>query len=180
VTWSSPLQEKADNNKQKERKAIMKTTNKTLIAALAGIALFAAPVQAQYKAVGDDGIAASPKVRAQLNERRATVNTAPAVAASMLCPKCKDVWVSQVDPTPKGAKVLLSQGRPTNKVARHLCAGCETTISVVGLSKATRHNLATHTCSSCGAATLACCSTKSAPGVVTKGMENKVEIAPIK
>jgi len=38
----------------------MKTTNKTLIAALAGIALFsfASPVQAQNKAVGDDGIAA--------------------------------------------------------------------------------------------------------------------------
>ena len=39
----------------------MKTTNKTLIAALAGIALFsfASPVQAQNKAVGDDGIAAN-------------------------------------------------------------------------------------------------------------------------
>ena len=160
----------------------MTTTNKTLIATLAGIALlsFAGPAQAQYRPTGSDGITASPKVRAQLVERRATVNTAPAVAASMLCPKCKDAWVSQVDPTPKGAKVLLSQGRPTNKVASHLCGGCETTISVVGLSKADRHNVATHTCSSCGAATLACCSTKAAAGVVTKGMEKKVEIAPIK
>ncbi len=159
----------------------MKTTNNTLIATLAGIALlsFAGPVRAQYRPAGDDGISASPKVRAQLVERRATVNTAPAVAAPMLCPKCKDVWVSQVDPAPKGAKVLLSQGRPINKVARHLCGGCETAISVAGLSKADRHNVATHTCSSCGAATLACCSTKAAVGVVTKGMENKVEIAPI-
>ena len=146
----------------------MRKTNKTLIATLAGIALlsFAGPAQAQYRPTGDDGITASPKVRAQLVERRATVNTAPAVAASMLCPKCKDAWVSQVDPTPKGAKVLLSQGRPTNKVARHLCGGCETTISIVGFSKATRHSVATHTCSSCGARNLACCSS----GTATKGM----------
>ncbi len=133
----------------------MQTTNKTLIATLAAIAFlsFAGPVRAQYRPSGDDGITASPKVRAQLVERGTTVNTASAVAASMLCSKCKDVWVSQVDPTPKGAKVLLSQGRPTNKVAKHLCGGCETTISVVGLSKADRHNVATHTCSSCGAVT---------------------------
>src|SRR5204863_1457130 len=130
----------------------------------------AGPAPAQYRPTGDDGITASPKVRAQLVERRATVSTSPAVAASMLCPKCKDAWVNQVDPTPKGAKVLLSQGRPTNKVARHLCGGCETTISVVGLSKATRHDVATHSCSSCGAVTLACCSTKGAAAVATKGM----------
>jgi len=168
--------------KQNERKAIMTTTNKTLIATLAGIALlsFAGPAQAQYRPTGSDGITASPKVRAQLVERRATVNTAPAVAASMLCPKCKDAWVSQVDPTPKGAKVLLSQGRPTNKVAKHLCGGCETTISVVGLSKADRHNVATHTCSGCVAATLACCSTKDSGAGATTGMEKQIEIAPLK
>ena len=50
----------------------MKTTNKTLIAALAGIVLFsfASPVQAQYNAVGDDGICASPKVRQMLTENK--------------------------------------------------------------------------------------------------------------
>ncbi len=44
----------------------MKLTNKNLIAALAGIALLAVanPVKAQYKPMGDDGITASPKVRA--------------------------------------------------------------------------------------------------------------------
>ena len=100
----------------------MKTTNKTLIATLAGIALlsFAGPAQAQYRPTGDDGITASPKVRAQLVERRATVNTTPAVAASMLCPKCKDAWVNQVDPTPKGAKVLLSQARRCDSLVLQL------------------------------------------------------------
>ena len=48
----------------------MKTTHKTLVAALAGIALFslASPLQAQSKAVGNDGIAASPKVLQVLTE----------------------------------------------------------------------------------------------------------------
>jgi hypothetical protein len=50
----------------------MKPTNKTLITALAGIALFsfASPVQAQYNAVGDDGICASPKFRQLLTENK--------------------------------------------------------------------------------------------------------------
>ena len=73
----------------------MKTTNKTLIAALAGIAMFAftSSVLAQYKPTGDDGITASPKARALLDERKARLNTAVAAVASMPCPKCKDVWV---------------------------------------------------------------------------------------
>src|SRR5437879_1690232 len=50
----------------------MKNTHCFLIAA-AALALFASAGQsrAQYQAVGDDGIAASPKVRAMLNERKA-------------------------------------------------------------------------------------------------------------
>ncbi len=158
----------------------MKTTNKTLIAALAGIALFAAPVQAQYKAVGDDGIAASPKVRAQLNERKARLNTATPALASMACPKCKDEWVTLPNRQAKPAQFLLSRGVPTTKVARHLCASCDTTITVEGLSKATRHNVVTHQCTSCGAQTLACCNTSKGGDVATKGMEKSIEIAPLK
>ncbi|SRR6266446_1056570 len=50
----------------------MKIANRFLLAA-AAIALFASAGQsrAQYQAVGDDGIAASPKVRVMLNERKA-------------------------------------------------------------------------------------------------------------
>ena len=56
--------------KTNKSKTIMKTTHKTLVAALAGIALFslASPLQAQSKAVGNDGIAASPKVLQVLTE----------------------------------------------------------------------------------------------------------------
>src|SRR5258707_13071072 len=55
---------------------IMKNT--TRLAVLAGVALlFGSALQsnAQYKAVGDDGIAASPKVRQMLVERRSSCDT---------------------------------------------------------------------------------------------------------
>jgi hypothetical protein len=55
----------------------MKNPSRLLIAA-AALALFASAgqVKAQSQAVGDDGIAASPKVRQMLNERKAR-NAAP-------------------------------------------------------------------------------------------------------
>ena len=141
----------------------MKTTIKTLIATLAGIALFAAPVRAQYQAVGDDGIAASPKVRAQLNERKARLNpAAPTAGSRMACPKCKDQWITSPNRHAKGAQYLVSGAAPTTKVARHLCASCNTTVKVEGLSKQTKREVVTHQCASCGAVTLACCSTKGA------------------
>jgi len=137
----------------------MKLTNKNLIAALAGIALLAVanPVKAQYKPMGDDGITASPKVRAQLGELKAKAKSPLVGAGSRACPKCKDEWVTLPNKQAKPAQFLLSRGVPTQKVARHLCASCDTTITVEGLSKATRHNVVTHQCNSCGAHTLACC-----------------------
>jgi hypothetical protein len=50
----------------------MKTMNKILFVAALGITVgLANHASAQYQAVGDDGIAASPRVRQQLNERKA-------------------------------------------------------------------------------------------------------------
>src|SRR6266567_5724321 len=50
----------------------MKKINYPLIAAVAGLLIASAgQANAQYQAVGDDGIAASPKVRQMLNERKA-------------------------------------------------------------------------------------------------------------
>ena len=136
----------------------MKLIN-NLIAALAGIALIAVanPVQAQYKPTGDDGITASPKVRAQLSELSAKAKTSLVEVGSMACPKCKDEWVILPNKQAKPAQFLLSRGVPIQRVARHRCASCDTTITVEGLSKAIRHNVVTHQCNSCGAHTLACC-----------------------
>lgn len=70
------------------------------VVALAALA-FAGTASAQYKPVGDDGIAASPRVRQMLNERKAS--TAPSVAPvpAMACPKCADVLATQANPQAK-------------------------------------------------------------------------------
>jgi hypothetical protein len=89
----------------------MKTTNKTLIAALAGIVLFsfASPVQAQYNAVGDDGICASPKVRQRLTEiksRAEAESLKPGDAIAIAADQSKDMFldVRQI--------VFLKKGEP--------------------------------------------------------------------
>ena len=158
----------------------MKTRNKPLIAVLAGLALlaFASPTQAQYKATGDDGITASPKVRAQLDERKARLNTG-ATTAAMACPKCQDTWVAQADTNSKGLGARTLMGQTTKLVAQHLCPGCATAITVAGQGKA-KYDVATHKCDSCGAANLACCGTAKGSDTATKGMEKKIEVAPLK
>ena len=157
----------------------MKRTNNILIAALAGIALswFASSAQAQYKPTGDDGIAASPKLRQQLDEYKRNHSPAPvpAAVAQMPCAKCKDQVTSRVDYSARGAN------KPTIQVVTHLCEGCGTDWAVIGHGKA-KQSVATHKCTSCGAATLACCNTSKGSVAATKGMEKAkdVEVAPLK
>jgi hypothetical protein len=93
--------------------------------------------------------------------------------APMACPKCNDNFVQRVDWTARGAN------KPTVLVTKHLCGGCDTTITTVGRGKQAR-DIATHKCDSCGAELLACCSTKKGTDSATKGMEKKFEIAPLK
>jgi NMD protein affecting ribosome stability and mRNA decay len=159
----------------------MKTTNRTLIAALAGVAMFAftSPVLAQYRPTGADGITASPKVRAQLNERNARTASVSTPASVMACPKCKDALVAQTNKDPKGLGARTLTGSATKLVVQHLCQACAVDWTVVGTGKA-RQSVASHKCTSCGAENLACCSPKGASVVVTKGMEKKIEIAPLK
>jgi hypothetical protein len=91
----------------------------------------------------------------------------------MACGKCKNDYVTRKDWSARGAN------KPNVIVTRHLCVGCETTIATQGHGKA-KHEVATHKCTSCGAETLACCATKKGSETVTKGMEKKFEIAPLK
>lgn len=154
----------------------MKTTNNALIAALAAIALslFAGSAQAQYKAVGDDGIAASPRLRERLDEYQRNHASTPATAevTPMPCAKCKDKVTTRVDYSARGAN------KPTIRVVTHLCEGCGTDWAVVGHGKA-KQAVATHSCTSCGADTLACCNTTKG-GLATKGMKKSLEVAPLK
>lgn len=66
----------------------MKNANRLLIAA-AALALFASAgqIKAQSQAVGDDGIAASPKVRQMLNERKARAAAPQQVTINQIAPQ---------------------------------------------------------------------------------------------
>ncbi len=149
----------------------------TIIAALAGVALFslAGSAQAQYKATGDDGITASPKHQQFLDEYKKNHSPAPAPAeiAQMPCPKCKDKVTTRVDYTARGAN------KPVIRVVTHHCPGCGTDWIVTGHGKA-KQSVATHKCTSCGAETVACCNTTKGSTVATKGMEKDITIAPLK
>jgi len=145
----------------------MKATN--LMAALAGTALLAlaSPVQAQHKPAGDDGIAASPKVRQMLNEIKTREQAAalkPGDTLAMVCAKCKSVMLHNVT-TEKGHIKVMTIGE------KHLCPGCNTTIEVVGTGKG-KHDEVKHVCKACGDDSVFCCASKPGSGA-TQGMEKK-------
>jgi hypothetical protein len=146
---------------------------------LAVIVVATFTANAQYKATGGDGIAASPRLRQQLNDRAAQSTFIVAVAPAMSCPKCTDAWVAQADTSPKGSGARTLTGQTTKLVAKHLCEGCGAEWSVAGTGKGTK-TVAAHKCSSCGAENLACCGAKGAGDAATKGMTQKPEIAPVK
>lgn len=91
----------------------------------------------------------------------------------MSCLKCKDEYVSRVDWSARGAS------KPTVLVAKHLCEGCANTLAVSGHGKA-KTTTTLHSCSSCGAESLACCSTSKSGVATTTDMEKKFEVAPVK
>jgi hypothetical protein len=105
----------------------------------------------------------------QLNAIK-TVADAEAVQAGdmvvMSCPKCKNSWVTIVEPATKtGAK-------PDAKVvARHDCPGCEHKFVTEGHGKAKTDKLV-HVCKQCGSEDAFCCVMKKGAGP-TPGMERK-------
>lgn len=82
--------------------------------------------------------------------------------AAMPCPKCRSEWSSHPDYTARGVI------KPTVWVEKHLCEGCETTITTAGVGKA-KHSVPVHKCTTCGAPNEGCCSsTGTAPA--SKGL----------
>ena len=124
-----------------------------LVAGVCALALtFGTAAYAQYKPAGDDGIAASPKVRQMLNERKASTAPAAITLPKMACPKCADIRTTEVNRQAKGAEVLA--GAATKTVTKHTCTDCSTKITTAGTGKA-KHSVALH---NCGAdVTAACC-----------------------
>lgn len=89
---------------------------------------------------------------------------------AMACAKCQTIVVKEIVSTAKGAEVLAADGKPTQLIGKHLCAGCGSTIEILGHGKAKESKI-THTCGACGDTSAFCCATK--PGAATKGMEKK-------
>jgi hypothetical protein len=101
----------------------MKNTNHLVI--LAAVTLLLAsttPSKAQYQAVGDDGIAASPKVRQMLNERKAAPIT-PGDAAQVVNSKPASEY--KIVASPKVRQML-------NEQAAFKAASTVTSTPVVG------------------------------------------------
>lgn len=144
-----------------------------IVAAVGGVA------HAQYKPTGDDGITASPRLRQQLDERRARTSARAVEVPKMACSKCQDTMVSVRNTESKGVGARTLMGNTTKLVAQHSCAGCGVDWAVVGTGKA-KQSVATHKCSGCGSEILACCSAKGSGAVATKGMEQKIQVAPVK
>ena len=92
---------------------------------------------------------------------------------AMVCAKCKTVWVTRVKQGTKGAQLLMEGGQPKELIGTHACAGCNSTITVVGVQKGA-HNELKHSCKACGDDSAFCCATtKSA--APTKGMEKEAD-----
>ena len=137
-----------------------------LAIALAFFAGVAGEVRAQEKGDG-------AKKLLQLSGSLVTPKSAPSDYKPMSCAKCRDEYVHRVDWTARGAN------KPTVGVVRHLCEGCGNEWVVSGHGK-TKTSTALHTCTSCGAENLTCCSTSKSGVAATKGMEKKLEVAPLK
>ena len=90
---------------------------------------------------------------------------------AMVCVKCKTVWVTRVKQGVKGAQLLMEGGRPTEIIGTHGCAGCNSTLTVVGVQKGAHLELK-HSCGACGDDSAFCCATKPGSGA-TKGMEKE-------
>jgi hypothetical protein len=88
----------------------------------------------------------------------------PGDSIAMVCTKCKSVMVHNVT-TEKGHIQVMTLGE------KHLCPGCNSTITVVGVGKG-KKNEVKHTCETCGDNSVFCCATK--PGrSPTKGMDEE-------
>lgn len=164
----------------------MKTNRINIIARLCGCTVALALFAGAAATLRGADIPTAKGGASKLLELTGRPATAPKPEASdykpMSCAKCTDRIVEVKDNLPTkgaGARTLLAGGVPTIRVSTHECEGCGNTWVVSGHGKA-KTSTAVHTCTSCGAESLACCSTSKKGVAATKGMEMKFEVAPVK
>ncbi len=92
----------------------------------------------------------------------------PDDSIAMVCAKCQTMWVSRAKQGVKGAQLLSDGFEPKELIGTHACAGCKSTLTVVGHTKGDLTELK-HSCSACGDNSAFCCATKTGSGA-TKGM----------
>ena len=92
-----------------------------------------------------------------MGRTKATTLEKVAPAKPMSCPKCKSEWTSHPDTFARGAI------KPFVWAEKHLCEGCETTITTAGVGKG-KHSVPIHKCTTCGAPNEACCTAANTTG----------------
>lgn len=107
----------------------MKNTHRFLISAVAAVLLASAgQIRAQSQAVGDDGIAASPKVRQMLNERKArttaTVAT-PQATTHQAIPQDNVAASPKVQQMRKERSALAATPSPAPQTASYRATGSD-------------------------------------------------------
>ena len=132
-------------------------TRGTLVVAVAGLTLLANSALAQEK-----GAERLMKLQ-RLNTPADVQKVEAGDTIVMSCPKCKDTWVTVVQPMGKGGR------QETATVQRHECPGCSTKIVTEGVGKQAKDKVV-HTCKACGSKDVSCCVMKEGAGP-TKGME---------
>jgi hypothetical protein len=84
---------------------------------------------------------------------------------AMVCSKCKTVSTEFITKESKGNVTIMTPG------GKHLCPGCGSTVTVVGVGKGASAQIK-HVCGMCGSGSMFCCATTTnAPP--TAGMETK-------
>ncbi|HWW02508.1 MAG TPA: hypothetical protein VNZ64_22615 [Candidatus Acidoferrum sp.] len=73
-----------------------------------------------------------------------------AARTAMSCPTCKDEYAIRKDLSARGTT------KPVQLIERHLCPGCDTTLTAVGTGRA-KQTVALHQCTSNSATEVACC-----------------------
>ena len=99
-----------------------------------------------------------------INTRAQAEALKPDDTIAMACAKCKSVVIETVT-TENGHFKYIMPG------TKHLCPGCKSYITVIGNGKDATRGV-THTCESCGDASVFCCATKPGSGA-TKGMKKE-------
>lgn len=96
-----------------------------------------------------------------------------AVAKSMSCGMCRNVFVSQRDISARGAN------KPEILVAEHSYKNCSTTLQTAGQGKG-KYNVALHQCLMAGAQASSCCGASHTDTASACSKSQQFQVAPLK